>query len=232
MVFTAKEIIIVGAGASIKPYISALQPILAHKFTILTNYAYKTFPGTFLCFQDRDFYKVRPTESVNPDIYDELKSLPLIVGININGIEEFKLDNTILLDKSERENLTGIFAIKLALRLINSGTIYLLGFDWNRRSGLKKRDPNYNPKSNIDLHYYDNIKHWGTGYYGYYEGHNPDNEFTRFIKEGIKIYNVSPESNINCFEKISYERMLNLMNNDEYNQEKLREEIRRKLCIL
>jgi len=226
------EVIIVGAGASIKPYISALQPVLDHKLTILTNYAYKTFPGTFLCFQDRDFYKVRPEKSVNPDIYNDLKELPLIVGVNLNGTEEFKLDNTVLLDKSERENLTGIFALKLALRLINTGTIYLLGFDWNRRLGLKERDPNYNPKSNINLHYYDDIKHWGTGYYGYYEGHNPDNEFSKFIKDGIKIYNVSLESNINCFEKINYEHMFTLLNNEIINQEELRKEIRRKLCTL
>ena len=227
------EVIIVGGGASIKPYIPLLQPLCATKFTILTNYSYNHFTGTFLAFNDRDFYKPRPDKD-NPDIYEELKKLPLLVGINDCGIEEFKLDNTILLDKKYSEYLTGFFAINLAEKLINKGIIYLLGFDWNRRDPKTiVTGKGYNPKSDQDLHYYGkSIVHRGTGLFGYYENHNPDKEFAEFIKEDIKIYNVSLDSNINCFEKISYEQMFNLLNKEIYNQEILREEIRRKLCTL
>jgi len=123
-----KECIIVGGGPSIEPYRDILPSILKNKFVILCNYAYKHFPGTILTFTDRDFYFPNQDcleKKCHPYIYEELKKLPLIIGINHNGIEEFKLDNTILLDKKYREHLTGIFALKLAEMLIESGNIYL-----------------------------------------------------------------------------------------------------------
>jgi hypothetical protein len=226
-----KECIIIGGGPSIKPQISLLQTLCATKFTILTNYAFKTFPGTFTCFTDRNFYF--PNASMeNPNIYDELKELSLIIGINHNGVDEFKLNNTILLDKSEKENLTGVFALKLALRLMETGTVYLLGFDWTRRTNLPERDPNYNPKSSVPTHYY-NINHRGIGYVGYYENHNPDNDFNKLIKKDtLKIYNVSPESNIECFEKISYDKMFSMLSADQINQDELRNKIKEKICIV
>jgi hypothetical protein len=227
------EIIIVGGGASIEPQIAALQPILANKCTILVNYAYKDFIGTFLAFQDRNFYvpnyaKHYEDDNIirHPDIYEELKKLPLIVSINDNGIEEFKLDNTILLNKTDKEYLSGMFALRLAEQIMENGTIYLLGFDWNRRIGLPERDPNYNRYTDLQLHYYKNIKHRGIGYIGFYENHNPNNLFAKFIKRDIKIYNVSLNSNINCFEKISYEQMFKLINKEKYNQDELRKQIK------
>jgi hypothetical protein len=226
------ECIIIGGGPSIKPYISSLQTVCANKFTILTNYAFKTFPGTFLAFTDRDLYHPKPDidgKLPNPDCYDELKKLPLIIGINHNGVEEFKLDNTILLPKEEKEVLTGIFALKLAIRLMETGTVYLLGYDWSRRKGLPERDPNYNPKSSLPTHYYENINHRGIGYVGYYENHNPDKDFSKLIKKDtLKIYNVSPDSNINCFEKIDYAQFFRLLSNKIDPQEELRNTIRTK----
>jgi hypothetical protein len=230
------EIMIIGGGKSIQDGLNqGLQPLLATKFVIGTNYSFKTFSSTFLCFQDREFYvpdyaKNYPDEKTirHPDIYNELKQLPLIIGININGIEEFKLDNTILLDKKEMEKLTGIFALKLAEKIMEKGTIYLLGFDWNRRIGLPERDPNYNPKTDLQIHYYNNIKHRGVGYVGYYENHNPDKIFVQFIKKDVKIFNVSLQSNINCFPKISYEHMYTLLNKEKINQKEARQEIKNK----
>lgn len=217
------EAIIVGGGASIKPYLAALQPLVATKFTILTNYAYKTFPGTILAFLDREFYVPDHAKSYSdpktirhPDIYEELKTLPLIISINDNGIEEFKLDNTILIDKKYRANLTGIFALKILDLLDFKGTVYLLGFDWTRRTEPSQEKPH--------IHYYD-LKHKGSNYVNYYEHHNPDKEFKQFIKKDVTIYNVSLESNINCFEKISYEKMFELLSKEEVNQEELRQEV-------
>lgn len=223
------ECIIIGGGSSIKQVdFGVLQPLLATKFTILTNYAFRHFIGTFLAFIDRNFYK--PKDNNNPDIYEELKQLPLIVGINDNGIEEFKLANTILLDKKYMTHLTGIFALKLATMLLETGTIYLLGFDWNRRPLETIDKKHYCGKSNLQIHYYTDIQHRGIGYVGYYENHNPDKIFDEFLKKrDIKIYNVSPESNINCFEKISYTKMFELFSKEIYNQEELRNFIKNKL---
>jgi hypothetical protein len=234
------EVIIVGGGKSIAnafnlPSNLSLQSLLATKFTILINYAYQTFPGTFLVFQDRNYYVpnyaknyVTPPKNRHPDIYEDLKKLPLIVGINHNGMEEFKLDNTILLDKKYRASLTGIFALKI-LELLNfKGNCFLLGFDWSRRTNLPERDPNYNPNSDLQIHYYD-TKHKGSGYVGYYENHNPDKEFQPFIKKDVKIYNVSLDSNIDCFDKISYEQFIKQLSNKIENQEALRNYIKNKL---
>lgn len=224
------EIIIIGGGISIQEGISlGLKEKIKNKFIITCNYAYKHFNHTFLCFGDKDFYVptyAKQYPEKNPDIYNELKELPLIIGINDNGIEEFKLDNTILLDKKYRANLTGIFAIKLAEMLIEKSTIYLLGFDWNRRIGLPERDPNYNPDSDLQIHYYNDIKHRGVGYVGYYENHNSDKEFKQFIKKDVKIFNVSLESNINCFEKISYQKFFEILSPKIINQEEARKEIK------
>lgn len=226
-----KECIIIGGGPSIKPQISLLQTLCATKFTILTNYAFKTFSGTFLCFNDRDFYHPKPDDKgvlPNPDYYDSLRELPLIIGINHNGVEEFKLNNTLLLNKSEKENLTGVFALKLALRLMQTGTVYLLGFDWTRRVGLPERDPNYNPKSNVPTHYY-NIKHRGIGYVGYYENHNPDNDFNKLNKRDVKVFNISLNSNIDCFPKISYQEFYESLSPEIADQDNLRLKIKESL---
>ena len=223
------EIIIIGGGKSIQNGLFlGLKEKIKNKFVIVCNYAYKHFDHTFMCFCDRDFYRPRPDKD-NPNIYEELKKLPLIIGINDNGVEEFKLDNTVLLNKKYKTHLTGVFALSLAMKLMDKGTIYLLGFDWNRRLGLPERDPNYNPNSDLQIHYYNDIKHRGVGYVGYYENHNPNREFAKLIKKDITIYNVSVNSNINNFIKISYQTMFRLLNPATYNQNELRKEIRIKL---
>lgn len=238
------EVIIVGGGASIKPYLPALQPVLATNCSILTNYAYKQLNGTFLAFSDRAFYKPKPDDN-NPDIYEELRALPLLVGININGIEEFKMDNTILLKLSSdyhrqhslrlgfyTGNLTGVFAIGLAAYLMKyTGIIYLLGFDWTKQAPPEDKSK-YNPVSDMNIHFYDGVKHRGNGYTGYYDNHNPAIFFKHFLEPNLKIYNVSPESNINTFEKIDYPTFFKLAGTkvEPINQDALRDKIRSKLC--
>jgi hypothetical protein len=224
------ECIIVGGGSSIKQAdFSHLKHILESKFTILTNYSFKHFNGTFLAFYDRGFYY--PKDTQNPNIYEELKTLPLIIGINHNGVEEFKLPNTILLKKSdnyERENaitrgwytgaLTGIFALNLVSFLLNyNGIVYLLGFDWTKEG---------------NTHYYDDVKHRGINKTSLYKSHNPHHRFKYFSDEKeLKIYNVSLQSNIEDFEKISYEKMYESLSKEEVNQEELRIMIKSKLLI-
>jgi hypothetical protein len=139
--------------------------------------------------------------------------------------QEYQKPYQILLDKKYREVLAGIFALKLAEQF-NPKQIFLLGFDWNRRIGLPERDPNYSPNSNLQIHYYKDIAHRGIGYVGYYENHNPDKVFAKFIKKDVKIYNVSPKSNIHCFEKITYTQMFKILNKEIYNQEELRLKIK------
>ena len=229
------ECIIVGGGKSIAEALNSssnlsLQPILASKFTILTNYSFKHFIGTFLCFYDRSFYHQKIEEiKNNPNIYEELKTLPLIIGVNHNGVEEFKLPNTILVKKSdnyEREKaltkgwytgaLTGVFALNLASFLLDyKGKIFLLGYDWTKEG---------------DTHYYEDVIHRGIGKTTLYKNNNPTHRFKYFAKEKeLKIYNVSLQSSIEDFEKISYEKMYELLSKEEVNQEELREIIKNKI---
>ena len=241
-----QECIIVGGGASIKSQIEALKTLLSHKFTILTNYAFLHFDGTLLTCIDQEFYKPSPQpdgKEINPDYYNELSKLPLIISTDSNNLPKIKHPNTLLLKPNaeyQREkcsvkgfytgNLTGIFSLTVASYLMNyAGTIFLLGFDWDKRD-KKTVDPKaYSSYSTIQTHYYDDIKHRGTGYVGYYENHDPQYFFKYFKEPKLKIYNVSLQSNIETFEKISYEKMFDLLSQETINQNELREEIKSKL---
>lgn len=235
---TKSECIIIGGGTSISEGISlGLKEKIKNKFVIACNYAYKYFEHTFLCFQDKNFYVpdyaknyVNKNVKRHPDIYAELKQESLIIGINNNGIDEFKLNNTILLDKKYRKNLTGIFALEI-LNLLNfQGNVYLLGFDWTRRTDYTIKNIDYNPNSDLNIHYYNDIKHKGSGYVGYYENHNPDKEFNKYIQnKNLKIYNISLDSNIKCFEKIDYNQLFTQLSIKQTNQLELRKYISTKL---
>ena len=231
-----KEIIVIGGGKSIQNGLdSGLQDRIKDKCVILINYAYKHFEGTFLCFGDKNFYAPEnvKTEKGNPDIYKELGKLPLIIGAKKNNdLEAILHPNTIMIPSPRPELgiapvLTGLFALAIAEKL-NPENIFLLGFDWNRRD--PKTIPlgkDYNPKSDLNVHYYGKeIKHGGSGYFGMYENHNPNNYFKFFDKCKSKIYNVNPTSNIENFKKIDYTEMYSLLSNQTFNQEDLRSEIK------
>jgi len=234
------DCIIIGGGKSIEKGLSlGLRERLTNKFVIATNYAYKHFPHTFLTFLDRDFYvstyaKKEPDKY--PDIYNELKQLPLIIGLEKNdGIKEFLLPNTYIIKCPKKElpnpHLTGLFALCIA-EALEPKQIMLLGFDWSKQP-IPVDKNKYNPNSNLDIHYYGKeIKHRGLGYTGYYDNHNPDKLFSCFNNSKSKIYNVSLNSNINNFEKISYAQFFGLMSNKIDNQGELRKEIKEKLCIV
>lgn len=232
------EAIIIGSGSSIKPYLSDLQPLLATKYTIACNYAYKHFSHTILAFQDRDFYVpsyAKKNPEKYPDIYGELKKEPLIIGLEKkNGISEFLLPNTYMINCPKKEisnpHLTGIFALCIA-EVLEPKNIFLLGYDWSRQS-IPENKNDYNPYSNLDIHYYSKteINHRGQGYTGYYDGHNPDKYFKFFENSKSKIFNVSPNSNIQNFEKITYVQFFGLMSNKIESQNELRQYIKKRLC--
>lgn len=237
-----KEIIIIGGGTSIQEGIdSGLKDRIKNKCVVLINYAYKHFEGTFLCFGDKDFYApihVKYNKN-NPDIYEELSKQSLIVGARKNpDLDNIIHPNTIMIESPRKELgkapvLTGLFALAIAEKL-KPEKIFLLGFDWD------KRDPktiplgkDYNPKSELELHYYGKeIKHAGSGYFGMYENHNPNNYFKFFDNSKSEIYNVNLKSNIENFKKIDYTKMYSLLSNQIFNQDELREKIKKELHSL
>lgn len=243
------ECIIIGGGSSINEGISVgLKDALEGRFVIACNYAYKFFPRTLTCFIDRDFYYPSQDCTKNkthPYIYEDLKKEPLIVGYNTNGVSEFKLPNTILLKGTGQYNiqpldngfyhpfLCGIWALSLAQFLLDyDGIIYLCGYDWNKRPIETIDKLNYQKKDeSIETHFYSDkkINHQGQHYLSGYENHDPDYYFKYFIEPNIKIWNISLNSNISNFDKISYVDIFKKINPIKYNQLELREYIKIKL---
>jgi hypothetical protein len=232
------EIIIIGGGSSIANGISlGLKDHIKDKFIIAINDAYKDFDSTFISFVDADFYKRE---------LNNLNKYPLIIGNNQQqeNFKDIKLPNTYLLKSTSnynrdilkygcytRGNLTGIWSITLALWLMDfKGILYILGYDFSKRTPEQIKNKEF-----VSYHYYSKDEkekseqiHPGGNWY---ERNNPDDIFKPFLQEkAVKVYNVSPDSNINTFEKISYEQFFKQMSNLTYNQENFRLEIKEKLC--
>jgi len=232
-----KEVVIIGGGSSIQEGISkGLWKFLEGKFTIGCNYSYRHFLPTVATFVDRPFFHERKKELLN---------LPLVIGKGHTDILVAKKNNqeafkNVLLckttsayfgkdaikkDKVFSAVLVGLFSITISICL-GIKTIYLLGFDWTKKTVQKDRDQLKRPIT----HYYQKdeaLKHRGIGKTSYYDSHEPKELFKYFLKEqDLKIYNVSLNSNIDCFEKLSYEEFFTRLT-ENYNQEELRNEIKK-----
>jgi len=216
-----KQLIIIGGGASIKAcYLPSLKNKLASKLTLGTNYSYKFIGTTFQACVDSTFYNSQ---------YKELSELRFVVSGAPSMIKQAK--NTLKLKPSAtydqtlkkgvyKANLTGIYGLTLSTFLMNESenVIFILGYDY----GVKEP-----PKKGViaQTHFYQGqLTHRGIGKINYYITKNrADKDFDVFKGATAKIYNVSLESNINSFEKISYERFFELLDKEEYNQEELLE---------
>lgn len=239
------ECIIIGGGPSIKEGLSlGLKERIKDKFVITCNFAFNHFDGTFEVFVDRDFYTGRlntPNDlTINNDHVDKIKALPLIVGHLFDNRFDY-YPNTIALkqsrefDKSAKKGfyssfMCGFFALHVAMYLMNYiGTIYILGYDWTKRDPKTICPTTYTPYDNkTETHYYSDseIKHRGQHWLSAFENHDAHQYFVNFLIPGIKVYNVSLNSNIFDFEKISYPKMLELLSPETFNQEELRKEIK------
>jgi len=166
-----------------------------------------------------------------------LAELPLVLGqikkdikkVLPNSILKRSINTYTARDISKgiyKSQLCGLWAITTALYLLDDGDeIYLLGYD--------------NGSLNTDIlnrkwhtHYYQGeIEHRGIGHNGYYNNkHQASKDYGVYASETkIKIWNVSPDSKIPTFEKISYEQFFKQLNDVKLDQDKLREEIRRKM---
>lgn len=232
-----KQVILIGGGFSIKPELEKLQTILKNKFVIGLNYAYKYFPYcTFYSYVDHLFYSKE---------LEGLKNLPLIIGNYHQNLIYKKKNNTIMLptitiySKNIRRgvykaSLVGIYALTLAIYLLDVGEVFLLGYDLGGKNDNKDKDKG----GRIITHFYQStekgsVQHEGIGKISYYRdsrrGHNDFGSFRDL--EGIKIYNVGLESKLEEFEKIDYSMFYKKLNKEDLNQDKLREDIKKKLIF-
>jgi len=216
------QIVIIGGGKSINEGLEmGLYSRLNKTLTIGCNYAYKFFKPTVNAIVDIDTYeKNRNTlqhtlttchyaNLDEPQRFPEAYWLPSTKDY-ANIKDSGKVYNPILV---------GIWAISLAIHLIkNSGTIYLLGYDWTKR------------KEGNTHFYQGQIEHNGINKTDFYDMQNPDTWFKPFLNEKfVNIYNVNPNSNINTFKKINYGTLLCDIKDEPYSQDYLREYIKAKL---
>ena len=215
-----KQLIILGAGVSIQNGINKnLWRKIQNKFVIGLNYSFNYFDSTFHMYVDNQFYIKQ---------HKQISKLPLIVGTYFDNLKIHK--NTITLPTSNKydstlikgvykQSLCGIFALSIAIYL-QPKEIYLLGFDAGSVTDniIKKR---------IETHFYQkDIVHRGTGKVWYYNIPNRVNKDFKPFENQTNIYNVSLDSKINTFQKISYDDFFNRLDNDTYNQNNLREQIK------
>jgi len=247
-----KQIILIGGGASISEGLSlGLKDKIRDKFVITLNFSFKHFDSIFTMFVDHDFYNgniVKDSKDnftiQDKEFFDLLRKQRLLVGTNtlsvIEGMKRTKSDNTIFLKSRDtydrdikdglyKETLVGVAALTLSQYLMNfSGEIFILGYDWTVQVKEKLDPKNYvTHHYDVNTHYYsdEETNHRGQHFTGYYQVHDPNNFFKHYNEPNIKIYNVSLNSNISNFEKISYERMFELLDKETYNKE-VRNEIR------
>jgi len=222
------QLVIVGGGASIREGVEkGLWEKLENQFVIGINFSYKFFPNaTIQCYLDKQVREQNLEDFLKLDLVIT-KLQPTKNHQNEIQIPTFSNYNRDIQKGIWKGSLTGIYALTLGIYLLDEGEIFLLGYDFGDISGIKK------PKEEKALtHFYQGtFNHRGVGRVGYYnsKGH-ADRDFSPFKEEKkVKIYNVSLNSKINVFEKISYDEFFKKLDRNKYNQEELRRWIKASL---
>lgn len=221
-----RQVIIIGGGISVKEGIEkGIWTKLEGKFVIGINVSYKFFPNsTIQCYLDHQ---------LRTDNEKDFDTLPLVITKKQSKKDRL---NELQIPTSEQYTrhlkhgvykgaLTGIYALTLAIHLMDVGEVFLLGYDY---SSLPQKDA----KNRHITHFYQGeVEHRGIGKDSYYVQKNrEDRDFGVYKDEQkVKIYNVSLISKIKTFDKISYDEFFSKLDNNTYNQDELREEIKQKL---
>ena len=217
------QLVIIGGGSSISEGISkGLWNKLKDKFVIGINSSCYHFKNpTFQVWLDKKFYEA------HKEIFDKL---PLVITKPKpklpSNVIQLKTTNNYYRDIRKgvwKGSLSGIYALSLAIYLLDEGEIFLLGYDF---CGMGK-----DKKGRAKTHYYEDIEHKGRGKINYYgTSGRADRDFKPFANERkVKIYNVSLQSQINTFPKISYDQFFKMLDDKIFNQEELRKHIKEKL---
>lgn len=228
-----KQLIIIGGGTSINDGIAlGLKDKLKDRFVIGCNYAFEFFDCTLTACVDHSFYNPKVdqklwTQERKEAHVNKLKNLPMVIAQG-RGVR-FKHPNTAFIKcalKYDRtcqtgiykSNLCGCYALTLGIYLLDEGEIFLLGMDFGAITDEKIDDKKA-------THFYQKeFKHRGTGKNNWYEKQGRDEMDYGVYREEkkCKIWNVSPNSNIRVFDKITYEEMFNKLDNQTFNQDELR----------
>lgn len=135
--------------------------------------------------------------------------------------------------------LTGILAITFAINALECKNIFLLGYDACEING----HTHFFDDTEVGKYKYDGQEYYGIGKNekGGYRTNNYDKPkelnnfwfkpFEQELRKGIKIFNVSPQSAINNFPKISYELFYDILkfSPKSINQDKIRQALKQKI---
>jgi len=222
-----KTCVIIGGGKSIREGLSTgLWDKIKDKDVWGLNYSYKLYPHKLarLCFVDFQFFKHNEDDLHNlaaNGIPIHCKKNSHLNHISAEFIKQYNTvresggfrGKTALIFPPEehlfigRMGLVGIFSLSLAVAE-GYNELFLLGYDFGS-SGLEDKD----------THWYQNqieVKSTGVGrptvYWNKLGLKKEVDDFQIFnTVNDIKIYNVSPNSNINCFPKITYKEFYQLI---------------------
>ena len=227
------QLIIIGGGYSIKDGIElGLWNKIKNKFTFGLNYSFHLFNSTVQLYVDNDFYEKERKK---------LKKCSLIVGKRHTHLKPEK--NTIMLYAKHEYNfdihygvyrsaLCGMFALSVGVWLLNEiprAEIFLLGMDYGTINENKDK------YGRALTHFYQgDIEHRGISKINYYNSKSRkkgDVDYKVFNNKDIKvkIWNVSPNSNIPSFKKINYEAFFRMLHSEKLNQKQLIKQIKPKL---
>lgn len=244
-----KQLIIIGGGSSIIEGIDkGLFGKLKNKFTFGLNYSHHFVDTTTTLYVDDKFY-------YNEKLY--LNALPMVIGQKFpeipSSLHHITLPIAIKYNRDckggvYKPTLVGLFALSLGIHILDIGEIFILGYD----SGAKNKT--FDQKGRALTHFYQygnlvskytdkpvTLDHRGISKINWYNGTRIDkvskkritraeHEFKVYAQETrVKIYNVSLESKIPTFEKISYNQFFKMLDNQVYDQNELRKEIKQKL---
>lgn len=237
------NLIILGGGASINEGIeNGLFDLLPNTFSIGLNYAYKFVKTTLNMGVDEKFYN---------DNHTELSELPLYIGKENYALTN-RGKNCIFLPSCKdyyrgcepgvySSTLVGLFSLSLFIALMDVGNIFILGMDYGP---LRDKEGTIlkNEKGEYITHFYQGeILHRGINKINWYTStvmdkptgkriSNAEREYKVYKDETkVNIYNVSLNSAINVFPKISYEEFFSKKLITGLNQDDIRLEIRKKI---
>lgn len=217
-----KRGIVIGGGSSINDGIKlGLADKIKNEFVVGINYAYRFFDVDLVMFLDNEFWKVEKKELLKKKILIAGKKEGGFLQGFLNLQDVIKETDTIFPLRTqtispEKPFSEGIFYRGLSgvlgtafLCQLDFDEIYLLGMDFG---GVKEKSKTH--------FYQDKLQHRGTGVAnGKYKtsvyNKEADDYFNKFDKFKNRIFNVSPLSLINNFEKINYETMFSKLENRE-----------------
>lgn len=256
------HLIILGGGFSVREGIEkGLFNFLQDKFTIGINFSYKFLPTTLTLGVDDETYNglLRTPEIKHPvfnaNLKRELTDQPLLVWRDNKDIKQ-PTSNTILFKESNtytrdltggiyKASLSGLFALSLAIKLIDRGIespiIYLCGYDYGPI--IKDGKMAVDSKGRAITHFYQNdFAHRGIGKINWYcqtaIDYNGDQkrkayaeiEFAPYKDEKtVNIINVGGSSMIPHFPQISYDEFFTHKLTPVRNQDELRQELKEEL---